>query len=98
MNFGTWFRDETDASKFPPLQEACEYLKGDHPFQVIWQTTTPEWYLDDTAADHHVRVPERCNLPDSMVLHRGRIFKGLSEHLNEWSALFHDMKHFAPPA
>lgn len=98
MNFGRWFKDETDESKFPPLQETCEFLNGDHPFQVIWQTTTPQWYLDDPSDDHHVHIPERCSLPDSMVLHRRRIAMALRDHLNVWKPLFHDMIHFAPPA
>ena len=33
-----------------------------------------------------------------MVLHRGLGFKALSEALDQWSPLYHDPLHFAPPA
>lgn len=98
MNFGNWFMKETEAIKFPSLPAVCEFLNGDHAFKVVWQTTTPQWYLNSTAADHHVHIPEACSLPDSMVLHRGPIAFALAQDLYKWQDLFHDMKHFSPPA
>ena len=82
----------------PYLPDVCKFLNGEHPFKVIWQTTTPKWSVGDTITDHHLHVPHVCNLDPNMVLHRGLVFKALSEALDQWTPLFADDKHPNPPA
>lgn len=82
----------------PYVPDVCEFLNGEHAFKVIWQTTTPKWSIGDTITDHHLHVPHVCNLDPSMVLHRGLVFKALSEALDQWTPLFVDDKHKNPPA
>lgn len=78
------------------FKELCQFMHSEHSFKVIWQTTTPKWNIGDTVMDHHLHVPYVCSLKPSMVLHRGLVFKALSEELGVWSDLYHDVMHFTP--
>ena len=104
LNFGLWMTGalrgcgHSPGQRCPYWPEFCEFLNGEHPFKVIWQTTTPKWSTGDTIIDTHLHVPHVCKLDPSMVVHRGLVFKALSETLDQWTPLFHDDLHFAPPA
>lgn len=104
VNFGLWMTGSTRGcglargQRCPYLPDLCALLTADHEFKLIWQTTTPKWSTGDTITDNHLHVPHACHLDPSMVLHRGLVFKALSEAMNQWTPLFHDDMHFAPPA
>jgi hypothetical protein len=104
MNYGFWMMESNrdcgrgHGSLCPYLEEICEFLNGEHAFKVIWQTTTPKWNIGDTILDHHLHIPFACHLDPDMVLHRGLVFKALSEEMGRWTELYHDVKHFAAPA
>jgi hypothetical protein len=106
MNYGLWL-DSTDKEcgqhehdTCPFVPQVCEFLTGEHPFRVIWQTTTPRVHESNDygsiAPGHHLHIPLACDLDPSVVINRGKLLHTLEENAEERKKLYHDEAHFSP--
>jgi hypothetical protein len=110
MNFGLWLLrtdkecvDHENDKTCPYVPQVCKFLTEEQPFHVIWQTTTPrlkEAHVREgtIGPDHHLQVPQRCNLDPSAVLNRVDVLHALEPDERQRSKLYHDHIHLSPAA
>lgn len=85
-------------SHCPDVAEVCEFLNGEHEYQVLWQTTTPRVDRGDTLMDTHMHIPHACSMDPRKVLHRGLVVSALEPNVTERGDLYLDIVNFSPLA
>ena len=105
LNFGLWFHgiepkcgQQEGEARCPYWPKVCQWLNGEHPFKVIWQTTTPKQDIGNTLIEHHLHIPHVCSLDPRSVLHRGQVLYALEPDDSARDRFYHDRLHFAPEA
>lgn len=108
MNYGLWLINTPEdcgqhkgTDSCPYIPEVCEFLTGQHPFQVIWQTTTPKQAhrhspLGEMTEEHHLHIPRVCNLASDSFINRGELLHALEPDNEKRKDLYHDDAHFTP--
>ena len=106
LNFGVWLRYGDEAcgnsteSVCPDVKWVCDYLTGEHPFDIYWLATTPTAVngqpVEEVPLGHPMNMQSVCNVTQHQVVDRAAVLLALEpkEHrrtLLWWSS---DGPHF----